>query len=108
MAPAGPAGGAPDRPGAPPTGLAGASLLPLLPLLWYFINSCSLPYVKYYSVFDLISYNINHSLFITFFREKHLGTPCVKKQVLSNAHFRIKMHSELCIRQPLFFYTWGT
>ena len=50
---AGPASGAPDRPGAPPAGPAGA---PLLPLLWYLIRSCSLPYVIYYFIFDLIYY----------------------------------------------------
>ena len=32
------------------TGQAGAPLLPLLPLLWYFIDSCSLPYVIFLKI----------------------------------------------------------
>ena len=40
--------GAPGRSGAPLAGPARAPLLPLLPLLWYFIHSCSLPYVIHY------------------------------------------------------------
>ena len=40
-------------------GLAGPPLLPLLPLLWYFVHSCSLPYVIYCFIFDLICYLVN-------------------------------------------------
>ena len=52
-APVGPAGGALDWPGAPLARPAGAPLLQVLPLLWYFIHSCSLPYVIHYFIFDL-------------------------------------------------------
>ena len=40
----------------PPAGPTGAPLLPLLLLLWYLIHSCSLLYVIYNCVFDLILY----------------------------------------------------
>ena len=33
---------------------------------------------------------------------------CIKKQRLSNAQFRTEIASDLCIRQPLVFYTLGT
>ena len=50
----GPASSAPGWAGTPPAGSAGAPLPPpLLPLLWYFIHSCSLPYVIYNFIFDL-------------------------------------------------------
>ena len=42
-------------------GLAWAPLLPLLLLLWYFIHSCSLPFVVYYLIFGSISYLDNNS-----------------------------------------------
>ena len=61
--PAGPAGGAPDWPGAPPAGSAGVPLLPLLQLLWYSIHTCSLPYVLYYFLFDLVCYLYQHFCF---------------------------------------------
>ena len=34
--------------------------------------------------------------------------PYVKNKALSNAQFRVQIASELCIRWPLFVYTWGT
>ena len=34
------------------------------------------------------------------------STPCVTQQGLYNALFRCNVDSDLCIRQPLFFYTW--
>ena len=40
--------------------------------------------------------------------ESNFQTPCVKKQGLSNAQFRTEIASELCVRLPLFFYTWVT
>ena len=36
--------------------LAGLARAPLPPVLWYFIHSCSLIYVIYYSTFDLIMF----------------------------------------------------
>ena len=36
---------------------------PLPPQLWYFIHSCSLPYVIYYLIFDLACFFIHSSTF---------------------------------------------
>ena len=49
------------------TGPAGAPLPPLMPLLLgYFNHNCSLPYVIYYFIFDLICYLIKHPNFISY------------------------------------------
>ena len=39
---------------------------PLQPLLWYFIHSCSLPYVIYYFIFGFIFCFINNSTFLSY------------------------------------------
>ena len=38
---------------------------------------------------------------------KQYCTPCVNKQGQSNALSECNLYSELCIRSPSFFYTWG-
>ena len=78
-APAGPAGGAADLFGAPPARPLGAPLLPPLPLLQYLIHSCSLPYVIYYFIFDLICFYQPFHLytkFISTFQTLRRVVPC--------------------------------
>ena len=75
--------------------------------MWYFIYSCSLPYVKYYFIFDLICQFINSYTCITHFRtfsfsEGNFQNPRVKNQGLTNAQFGIEIAFEWRIRSPLF------
>jgi len=63
-------------------------------------------YLKHEKCLDAQPMNDMFEVFV--FLNINFRTSFVKKQELSNAQFRIETASELCIREPLIFHTWGT
>ena len=83
-------------PAAPLARPAGAPLLPLLPLLWYFIHSCSLPYVIYYFVSDLTFYVCQPFYFYIIFLTTKIQVVRYVRKTAKNMFLTMFIYTDKC------------